>query len=72
MLGGRERENRDGNAGESELASRRKEMLSGEKGWKAPIDWVNGPRNGGYVLIDGVNAGSRGEIQWENLKVPKG
>ena len=58
---------------EEELASRRKEMLSGEKGWKAPIDWVNGPRKTvDYVLIDGVNAGSGEKFEWENLKVPKG
>ena len=44
---------------EEELASRRREMLSGEKGWRAPIDWVNGPRKTvDYVLIDGINAGS--------------
>ena len=54
---------------EEELASRRKEMLSGEKGWKAPIDWVNGPRKTvDYVLIDGVNAGSGGEIRVGKLK----
>ena len=58
---------------EEELASRRKEMLSGEKGWRAPIDWVNGPRKTvDYVLIDGVNAGSGEKFEWENLKVPKG
>ena len=58
---------------EEELASRRKEMLSGEKGWKAPIDWVNGPRKTvDYMLIDGVNAGSGEKFEWENLKVPKG
>ena len=58
---------------EEELASRRREMLSGEKGWKAPIDWVNGPRKTvDYVLIDGINAGSGEKFEWENLKVPRG
>ena len=58
---------------EEELASRRREMLSGEKGWRAPIDWVNGPRKTvDYVLIDGINAGSGEKFEWENLKVPRG
>ena len=58
---------------EEELTSRRAKMLSGEQGWKAAIDWVNGPRKTvDYVLVDGLNAGSGERFEWSNLKVPRG
>ena len=58
---------------DEEMTSRRSKMLSGEKGWRAPIDWVNGPRKTiDYILIDGIKAGSGERVAWEKLEIPRG
>jgi len=58
---------------EAKLTDQRNEALKGEKGWRAAIDWVNGPRRTvDWLLIDGVNAGSGEAFEWGNLKVPRG
>lgn len=45
----------------------------GKDGWKAAIDWVNGPRcTIDWLLVDGEVAGSGECYDWNNLKVPKG
>ena len=55
------------------LADSRQEKLKGEAGWKAAIDWVNGPRATiDWLLVDGQVAGSGEAYDWNNLRVPMG
>jgi hypothetical protein len=57
---------------EEELAAQRKEKLEGKDGWRAAIDWVNGPRcTIDWLLVDCEVAGSGEAYDWKNLKVPR-
>ena len=58
---------------EEKLIAQRREAMSGEQGWRAAVDFVNGPRRVvDYLLIDGVRAGSGVAFNWRNLKPPRG
>ena len=58
---------------EETLIAERQKKMSGERGWKAAIDFVSGPRRVvDWLLIDGVNAGSGVVFDWSKLKVPRG
>ena len=42
---------------EDTLTAQRQKELSGEKGWRAAIDWVHGPRRTvEWILVDGISA----------------
>ena len=58
---------------EEKLIAARQKSMSGEQGWRAAVDFVNGPRRVvDWLLIDGVNAGSGTAFDWSKLKAPKG
>ena len=58
---------------EEKLCEDRRTKLSGAGGWKAAIDWVNGPRRTiDWLLVDGGVAGSGETYDWTNLRVPRG
>ena len=58
---------------EDKLIAARQKSMSGEQGWRAAVDFVNGPRRVvDWLLIDGVNAGSGTAFDWTKLKAPRG